>query len=388
MLAKRIQNIAASSTLKITARAKELLKDGLDVVNFAAGEPDFDTPSFIKEKAIQAIQQGFTKYTPSSGIPELKKVICEKFKRDNRLQYAPNQIIVSCGAKHSLFNLLQVLLDADEEVIIPAPFWVSYPEMIKLAGAKPIFVTTSPNDNFKLTPQELKKSITAKTKALIINSPSNPTGCVYAKEELQALSNICVASKIYVISDEIYEKLIYDNQEHISIGALNKEIYDLTITVNGLSKSFSMTGWRIGYLGASIDIANAIERLQDHSTSNPCSISQKAALAALESDGEWVNQMRAEFQSRRDYITGYLDKVNNLTYVKPQGAFYVFIDISKTKMDSLSFADRFLEEEKVAVIPGKGFGANNYIRISFATSMEQIKKGMDRLKDWVEKLSA
>ena len=383
MLAKRIKGISASSTLKITARAKALLKEGKDVVSFAAGEPDFDTPDFIKEKAIQSIKDGFTKYTPSSGIFELKKAITEKFKSDNNLEYSTSQIIVSCGAKHSIYNIIQVLVDELDEVIIPSPFWVSYPEMVKLAGAKPVFVPTQAKNNFKLTPANFKSAITKKTKVLILNSPSNPCGCVYHEDELKDLAKICVEKGIYVISDEIYEKLIYDSQKHFSIASFGKDIYGLTITVNGLSKSASMTGWRIGYLGAPVEIAEAIERLQDHSTSNPCSISQKAAVAAFELDKKVIEDMRAEFEKRRDYVAQRLDAIKKLSYVKPEGAFYFFVDISKTGMDSNIFAARLLDEQNVAVIPGESFGRNDCIRISFATGTKQIAKGLDRIEKFV-----
>jgi aspartate aminotransferase len=282
---------------------------------------------------------------------------------------------------------LQVLLDAGDEVIIPVPFWVSYPEMVKLAQGRPIFIETVRKNNFKLTAAELKKAVNLKTKVLILNSPSNPTGVVYTKEELEALSNICINAKIYLISDEIYEKLIYDHQKHISIASFNKEIYNLTITVNGLSKSFSMTGWRIGYLGAPVEIAEAIERLQDHSTSNPTSISQKAGLAALEANNKWTEHMCQEFEKRRDYLISRLDKIKSLSYIKPGGAFYVFIDISQISSNSEGFASRLLQEENIALIPGKGFGKDNFIRVSFATSMEQIKKGMDRLEAFLAKIN-
>jgi aspartate aminotransferase len=358
-------------------------QEGIDVVNFAAGEPDFDTPDFIKNAAIEAIQNGFTKYTPSSGILELKKAICEKFYTENSLRYAIDQIIISAGAKHSLYNTIQVLIQNGEEVIILSPYWVSYPEMVRLAGGTPLFITPEPKNNFKVTAQQLKAAITPKTKLLILNSPSNPTGVVYNKKELEDIAEICIAKGIFVISDEIYEKIIYDDLKAVSIGSLNKDIFDLTITVNGVSKSFSMTGWRIGYLGGPKEVVEAIERLQDHSTSNPCSISQKAALAALAAPPETIEYMRKEFQKRRDYVAKSLDDIPCLSYIRPQGAFYVFCDITKTKLDSSALAERLLEEAKVAVIPGEGFGWSNFIRISFATSLEMIGRGMDRIKKWL-----
>lgn len=383
-LARRVKDVLGSPTLALTSKVKQLKKEGFDVINFTAGEPDFDTPKEIKQAAIDSINKGFTKYTPSTGTQELKEAICEKFKKDNSLDYSPDQIIVSCGAKHSLFNIVEALIERDDEVIIPSPFWVSYPEMVKLAEAKTVFLETEPQNNFKIDFKKLEKAITKKTKAFVLNSPSNPTGSVYSRQELEKLAKICVANKIFVISDEIYEKLIYDNQKHFSIASLGKDIYDLTITVNGMSKAFSMTGWRIGYLGASLEITNAIKRIQDHSTSNPTSISQVAALAALKMSENEVIKMREEFQKRRNYLIERLDKIKKLSYIKPQGAFYLFCNISQTKMGSHEFAKKLLEDTKVALIPGKDFGRDDFVRISFATDLESIKKGMDRIEQWVK----
>lgn len=385
-LAERLRKISPSATLAITSKAKKLKSEGRDVISFAAGEPDFDTPAFIKDAAVEALKAGFTKYTPTTGIPELKKAIAEKFQRDNLLQYQPEQIIVSCGAKHSIFNALMVLVDKDEEVLIPSPYWVSYPEMVKLCEAIPRFVKTLPENNFKINPKELNKYIGPKTKVLILNSPSNPSGCVYSEEELLGIAKICLDKKIFIISDEIYEKLVYDSAKHISIAGLNKDIYDLTITVNGLSKSYSMTGWRIGYLGAPLDIAEAISRLQDHSTSNPNSIAQKASVAALNASNEFSDNMRQEFQKRRDDMLRRLAGIDKIKAVKPEGAFYIFCNISRTKLTSLAFASRALDEAGIAVIPGESFGRDDYVRLSFATSLEQIEKGVDRLAEWVNKL--
>ena len=385
-LSKRALSISPSTTLGISAKAKKLKSEGKDIVNFAAGEPDFDTPDFIKEKAIEAINSGFTKYTPTTGIPELKTCIQEKFKKDNQLDYLPSQIIVSCGAKHSIFNTLLVLINPKDEVIIPSPYWVSYPEMVYICEGKVRFLETEPKNNFKLTPKELKRNIGKKTKLLILNNPSNPCGSVYLKEELEEISKVCVSKKIYVISDEVYEKLIYDGLSHVSIASLNKEIFKLTVTVNGMSKAYSMTGWRIGYLGAPLEVAEAISKIQDHSTSNPTSIAQKAAVAALSTANNFSRDMQKEFQERRDYLMSRLDRIKRLSYVRPRGAFYVFCDISSTGLDSSEFADRLLDEKEIAVIPGGGFGRNDYIRISFATSLSQIEKGMDRLEEWVRQL--
>jgi aspartate aminotransferase len=385
-LAKRLEKINPSSTLTITSKAKKLKSEGYDVINLAAGEPDFDTPDFIKGAAIEAIKSGFTKYTPTCGILELKKAIAEKLKRDNSLVYDPDQIVVSCGAKHSIFNALFVLVNRGDEVLIPEPYWVSYPEMVKLCEGVNRFIRTSAKDNFKITPLDLKRSITPKTKVLILNSPGNPTGCVYTAGELKEIAAILVEKKILVISDEIYEKLIYDNQQHISIGSLGEDIYNLTITVNGLSKSHSMTGWRIGYLAAGGVIIEAISKLQDHTTSNPNSIAQKAALAALNAPGDFTQQMCQEFQKRRDFVAQRLSRMKKISFVLPEGAFYIFCDISKTGLDSFTFANRLLQETQVALIPGEGFGRDDYIRISFATGMEQLEKGLDRIEEWINKI--
>jgi aspartate aminotransferase len=385
-LAERIKKVNPSSTLAITSKAKKLKSEGRDITNFAAGEPDFDTPDFIKDAAINALKNGFTKYTPSTGIPELKKAIADKFKKDNNLEYDPAQVIVSCGAKHSIFNCLMVLVNRGDEVLIPSPYWVSYPEMVNICEGKPQFLKTTDQNNFKIAISDLEKHITSKTKLLILNSPSNPTGCVYSQEELEAIAKVCVAKKVFVISDEIYEKLIYDGLRHISIASFNKDIYGLTITINGLSKSYSMTGWRIGYLAGPQDIIDSISKLQDHSTSNPNSIAQKAALAALVAPDNFSQEIRREFQKRRDYLASRLDKIPKLSYSLPQGAFYLFCNISKTKLDSLTFASRLLEEASVALIPGDSFGRDDYVRISFATSIQEIDSGMTKLEEWFKKL--
>jgi aspartate aminotransferase len=384
-LADRLRKINPSSTLAITSKANKLKSEGKDIVSFAAGEPDFATPDEVKTSAIEAIKSGFTKYTPTTGIPELKKLISEKFKRDNGLVYEPNQIVVSCGAKHSIFNALFVLVDKHDEVLIPSPYWVSYPEMVNLCEGIPRFIKTQAGNNFKMTREDLEKNITPQTKVLILNSPSNPTGCVYSLDELKTISEICVEKKVFVISDEIYETIIFDGLKHGSIASYGQDIYDLTITVNGLSKSHSMTGWRIGYLGGPRDIVEAISNLQDHSTSNPASISQKAAVAALSMPVEFSAACAVEFQKKRDYAVKRLKNIPRISYCYPQGAFYIFCDISALKLDSLSFATRLLDEAGVALIPGKSFGRDDYVRISFATSMAQIEKGMDKIESWVKK---
>ncbi|MDD3233709.1 MAG: pyridoxal phosphate-dependent aminotransferase [Candidatus Omnitrophota bacterium] len=385
-IAERLKKIKPSSTLAITSKARKLRAEGKDVVSFAAGEPDADTPDFIKAAAIEAINSGFTKYTPSTGIPELKKLISEKFKRDNGLDYKPEQVVVSCGAKHSIFNVLMALVDPGDEVLIPSPYWVSYPEMVHLCGGLSRFVKTAPENGFRVTAEELNAYVSPKTKVLILNSPSNPAGSVYNRKELLAIAELCAANKIFVISDEIYEKLIYDGLKYISIAGLHPEMKDLAVTVNGVSKTYAMTGWRIGYLGAPADVAEAIGRIQDHTTSNPSSISQKAALAALKAPEKFTENMRAEYAGRRDYMLTRLNSMPGLKPVVPQGAFYVFCDISGTGMDSGVFSGKLLEDRFVAVIPGEGFGRVDYIRFSFATGMEQIKKGMDRIEEWVKTL--
>ena len=383
----RIAKVVGSSTLAITAKAKELRAKGCDVVNFAAGEPDFDTSDSIKAAAIQAIESGFTKYTPSIGTVELRKAIAAKFKKDNQLEYTPSQIAVSCGAKHSIYNIIQVLVDEGEEVLIPSPYWVSYPEMVKLAGATSKILPTSVRTHFKVTAEQLAENITGKTKLLILNSPSNPTGMLYSKEELESIAKVCVDKGIYVISDEIYEKLIYDTTQYTSIASLGKDIYDLTITVNGMSKAYAMTGWRIGYSAGPEEIMGYIKKLQDHSTSNPSSISQMAALKALEEPEESIIVMREEFKRRREIITSAFDQIPQVDYIKPEGAFYLFCDFSKLGA-SLEVAKQILDDVNVAIIPGEGFGAPGFMRLSFATSEERIQEGTKRIAEWIKEHSA
>ena len=379
---RRIKDMLGSTTLAITASAKELQAQGHDVVNFAAGEPDFDTPDFIKKAGIKAIENGVTKYTPSIGTLDLREAIAAKFQKDNGLVYKPGQIVVSCGAKHSLFNIIQVLVDDGDEVIFQAPYWVSYPEMVKTAGGQSVIIPTNAATAYKITPDLLKKHITPKTKILIINSPSNPTGVMYQKQELAKIAEICVAHKIYVISDEIYEKLIYDTDEFSSIASFGREIFDLTLTVNGVSKAYAMTGWRIGYAAGAMEIMEYIKKYQDHSTSNPTSISQVAALEALKASQESIDQMRLVFKKRRDLMLQCLDRVGQLSYIRPEGAFYVFCDFSKVG-DATVIAKQMLDEVKVAGIPGDSFGAPNYIRFSFATSEARIQEGIRRVSKWI-----
>ena len=385
-LSKRALNISPSMTLSITAKAKEMKKQGLDVVSFGAGEPDFDTMFHIKEAAKKAIDEGFTKYTASSGIIELKEAICAKFRRDNWLDYEPKNIIVSTGGKQALFNMIMVTVDPNDEVIIPVPYWVSYVEMVKLAEGKCVFLKTN---NFKINPQDLEKSITPKTKMLILCSPSNPTGAVYDEKELKQIASICLKHNIYILSDEIYEKLIY-GKKHISIASVNDKIKKLTIVVNGVSKSYAMTGWRIGYAAAEEEIVKAATRLQDHTTSNPTSISQKAALAAINGPEDHMAKMVYEYKKRRDFMVDRLNRIDGVMATRPDGAFYVFANVSKFYSDevkgSLVFCQKLLEDAYVAVIPGVAFGDDRFIRLSFATGMEHIKRGLDRMEKFCEKI--
>ena len=384
-LAKRVSDIAESVTLAITSRAKKMVREGIDVVNFAAGEPDFDTPMHIKAAGVEAINSGFTKYTPSSGILELREAIAQKLKKENHLDYSAAQIVVSNGAKHSLNNIFQVLCEEGNEVLIPSPYWLSYPAMVKMAQALPVYIPTSGKNNFKVTEKDLAAKITKKTRCLILNSPSNPTGSVYSSDELEFIASLAVKHDLYVVSDEIYEKLIYGSVKHVSIASLGKDIYDRTITVNGLSKSYSMTGWRIGYAAGPAEIMKAVANLQSHATSNPSSISQKAALAAITGDQKCVEEMRREFEKRRDVMVSRINAMGRISCVKPDGAFYVLCDISKMKISSAVAANRLLDEAKVAVIPGEPFGNDSVVRLSFATGMTGINKGLDRIEDWVKK---
>ncbi|MEK7495823.1 MAG: pyridoxal phosphate-dependent aminotransferase [Patescibacteria group bacterium] len=385
-LSKRAQNINPSLTFSITAKAKEMKKQGLDVVSFGAGEPDFDTMFHIKEAAKKAIDDGFTKYTPSSGIIELKEAICAKFRRDNWLDYETRNIIVSAGAKQSLFNMVMVIIDPGDEVIIPVPYWVSYDEMIKIADGKCIFLRTN---NFKINPQDLERAITPKTKMLIFNSPVNPTGAVYEEKELKQIAAICLKHNIYILSDEIYEKLIY-GKKHVSIASVNEKIKKLVIVVNGVSKSYAMTGWRIGYAAAEEEIVKAATRLQDHTTSNPASISQKAALAALEGPEDHIAKMVYEYKKRRDFMVDRLNRIDGIIASRPDGAFYVFANVSKFYSDeikgSMDFCKKLLEDAYVATVPGLAFGDDHYIRLSFTTGMEHIKRGLDRMEKFCEKV--
>ena len=386
-LAKRVSQLTPSATLAIEAKAKKLKAEGLDVISFGAGEPDFDTPAYIKDAAHEALKKGVTKYTPAQGTVELRKAIAEKLKRDNGLEYSPEQIVVSCGAKHSIYNVIQVLIEEGDEVLIPSPYWLSYPEMVSLSGGKSVFIPTTEETDFKVTPAMLKKFITPQSKLLILNSPSNPTGAFYTEDELRALSSFIKEHQLLVVSDEIYEKLLYDGRKHFSLAAADEETKRLTVTVNGHSKTYAMTGWRIGYLACEKEIAQAISSLQSHSTSNPTSFAQSGAEAALRlEDKNEIEKVRALFEKRRDLIFTEMSKSPKLVPFKPQGAFYLFCNIQKTGLGSLAFCDKLLEQKKVAAVPGIAFGSDHHIRLSFATSEDNIKKGVARILEFVNSL--
>lgn len=381
--AERVQKLTPSLTLAIDAKAKALKAKGVDVIGFGAGEPDMDTPEHIKAAAMGSLDAGFTKYTPSSGIPELREAIAEKLKRDNGLDYEPSQIIVTCGAKHACFNAFLATINPGDEVLIPAPYWLSYPEMVKLAGGEPVIVPTTAENNYKITPDLFREYTSPLTKMIVLNSPGNPTGTIYTENELAALVDVALDDDIQILSDEIYEKLVYDGAKHVSVAGFSNEVYESTIVVNGFSKPYAMTGWRLGYLAAPKNVAAKIDSLQSHSTSNPTSFAQKGALAAYKGPQDCVEEMRLEFDKRRLRMCELLDGISSLTYVKPQGAFYVMVDISRSGQSSVQFAEKLLEDQKVAVVPGVAFGDDNTIRLSYATSMENIEEGLKRLKKFV-----
>jgi aspartate aminotransferase len=389
-LSRRVQQLSPSLTLAITAKARALRLEGRDVIGLGAGEPDFNTPQHILEAAKQAMDAGHTKYTPSAGIPELKKAIVEKLKRDNGLSYEPAQITVTVGAKHALYNLFQAILDEGDEVIIPAPYWVSYIEQVKLAGGTPVVINGKEENNFKITPDQLNAAITDRTKAVLINSPSNPTGMVYTEAELRALGEICVKHDLLVISDEIYEHLLYDDDvKHVSIASLSPELYERTVIINGVSKTYSMTGWRIGFAAGPVPIIKAMTDLASHSTSNPTSIAQYAAIAALSGTHEPVEEMKKAFKERRDYVIDRVNRIPGFKCQKPPGAFYAFINIREAMekagyKTSDEWSTALLEKELVAVVPGSAFGSDDHIRISYATSMGNLEKALDRIERFVK----
>jgi len=394
-LATRVANIKPSETLAITAKANALKAEGRDVIGFGAGEPDFDTPANIKQAAIKAIEDGFTKYTPVGGTDELKDAIINKLKRDNSLVYKRSQIVVSCGAKHSLYNLAQALFELGDEVIIPAPYWVSYPDIVILAGGKPVILNTLEKDGFKIKPEQLKSAITNNTRALIINGPSNPTGAVYSPEELKAIASVLIDENILIITDDIYEKILYTKYPFANIASVESKLKDRTIVVNGVSKAYAMTGWRIGYAAGPEEIISAVSKIQSQNTSNPTSISQKASVEALNGDQSVVSMMVGEFRKRRDVIVAALNDIPNVKCLLPEGAFYVFPNVSgvyghsykgKKITDSTQLIDYLLDEANVAAVPGAAFGSDDHIRISYATSLKNIEEGVKRIKNAIARL--
>jgi len=385
-ISARAAQLSPSLTLSIDAKAKAMKAEGIDVCGFGAGEPDFDTPEHIKAAAVAALEGGFTKYTPSAGLPELRQAIAEKLEADNGLTYRPSQIVVSSGAKHSCYNAILATCQAGDEVLIPSPYWVSYPDMVRLAGAEPVMVPTTERNGWKMRASDFENAMTPRTKMLILNSPGNPTGSVYTREELEGIVEVAAEEDIYILSDEIYEKLVYDETKHVSIASLSKEAYDLTITVNGFSKAYAMTGWRLGYLAAPEAVAKAVDSIQSHSTSNPCSFAQKGAVAALKGDQQPLADMRDEFSMRRNYMYDRITKIPNITAVKPEGAFYILVNISQLGLSSQNFADRLLSKANVAVVPGAAFGDDRTVRLSYATSIDIIKKGLDRFQDFCRTL--
>ncbi|MBP7348343.1 MAG: pyridoxal phosphate-dependent aminotransferase [Butyrivibrio sp.] len=391
-LSKKAQAVKPSSTLGITAKVKELKAEGVDVVGFGAGEPDFNTPENICDAAITAIKEGFTKYTPASGTNELKKAVCKKFEEFNHLHYEPAQIVVSNGGKHSLSNIFDAILNQGDEVIIPGPYWLSYPEMVKLSDGIPVIVYGTKENEYKVTADQIEQAVTAKTKALVLNSPNNPTGMIYTKDELQKVADLAVKYDFYVVSDEMYEYLIYGDEKHISIASLGEEIYKRTLTCSGLSKSYAMTGWRIGYVGAPLQIAKLMGAIQSHATSNPNSIAQKAAYEALTGQQETVAAMCEEFNKRRIYMFERLSKMPHIQIFEPRGAFYAFVDISELLEmiykgnvvgDGQNLAQILLNDYHVAVVPCDDFGYPNHVRLSYAISQEQIVKGLDRIENFI-----
>ena len=395
-ISKKVKEIAPSLTLEITAKAKKMKADGISVIGFGAGEPDFNTPEFIINSAKNALDIGFTKYTPAAGMVELKKAICEKFLKDNQLSYEPNQIVISSGAKSSLYHAICSIVDDNDEVILPSPFWLTYPELIKLAGGKCVYIQTEKENGYKMTAEQFEKAITDKTKCLILNSPNNPTGAVYSKDEIIAIAKVCEKKGIFVISDEIYEKLVYGEVEHYSIAQYSDFMKEHTIVINGMSKTYAMTGWRIGYLAAPLAIAKAISSMQSHTTSNANSIAQYASVTALtdEQGEQFIVEMQKIFDQRRRLMIDMLKDVEGLECIKPQGAFYVFVNIKKLigktfegeVIDgSLKFADCALKMG-IALIPGVAFGSDDCIRLSYATSTEDIKEGLTRLISFVNQL--
>ena len=385
-ISERAAQLSPSLTLAIDAKAKAMKAEGLDVCGFGAGEPDFDTPDHIKAAAIEAIQNGFTKYTPSAGVPELRQAIAEKLQADNGLNYRSSQVIVSSGAKQACYNAILATCQPGDEVLIPSPYWVSYPDMVKLAGADPVVVPTTERNSWKMRAEDFENAMTPRTKMLILNTPNNPTGAVYTREELEGIVEVALEEDILILADEIYEKLVYDDAQHVSVASISKDAYDLTITVNCFSKAYAMTGWRLGYLAAPEQVARAVDSIQSHSTSHPASFVQRGGIAALKGDQQPLADMREEFDLRRNYTFDRLTKIPNITAAKPRGAFYILVNISQLGLTSQNFADRLLSKANVAVVPGAAFGDDRVIRMSYATSIDIIKKGLDRFQDFCRTL--
>ena len=381
-VAETIADLSPSLTLSITSQAKAMREEGIDVCSFGAGEPDFDTPQFIKDAAIEALQDGQTKYTAVAGIAALRKAIAKKLREENHINYEPDQIVVNCGAKHSCFNAIMACCDAGDEVIIPSPYWTSYPEMVRSIGAEPVFVETKQENGWKMTAEEFDNAMSGSTKMVIVNSPNNPTGAVYTKEELTAIGEVAASEDILILSDEIYEKITYDGAEHHSMASLSDEIRNLTITINGLSKAYSMTGWRLGYTAAPKEIADAIDTIQSHSTSNPTTFAQYGAIAALSGENAEIGDMVAEYDIRRQYMLSRLEAIGNVSTIEPKGAFYFLVNIEKTGIKSLNFAEKLLSRMHVAAVPGIAFGHDYSIRLSYATSLPVIKEGLDRFEEF------
>lgn len=387
-LAARVEQVSASLTLAISAKAKAMQADGMDVCSFSAGEPDFDTPDHVKAAAKQALDDGKTRYGPAAGEPALRDAIAHKLQTENHLSYQRDQVAVTNGGKQSLYNLTQALIEPGDEVIIPAPFWLSYPEMVKLAGGTPVIVPTTVETGYKITPTQLQQAITPRTKLFIFNSPCNPTGMVYTPDEIRALADVVVDAGIWVVSDEIYERILYDGATHLSMGAASPAAFERTITSNGFAKAYSMTGWRVGYLAGPAELIQATVKLQGHSTSNVCTFAQYGAIAALQGEQDRVETMRQAFAERRQYMLAALNSISGLVCPEPQGAFYMFPSIEQLGVNSMDFCTKLLETEQVATIPGVAFGADHNIRLSYATGMETIKRGMDRLEKFVRSLQS
>ncbi len=381
-VSSKIAELSPSITLAVTSQAAKMKKEGIDVCSFGAGEPDMDTPQHIKDACAKALADGKTKYTASAGLLELREAICAKLIVDNGLEYTPGQISVNCGAKHSCFNAILATCGPGDEVIIPAPYWTSYPDMVRIAGATPVIVETKQENGWKMTAAEFEEAMSPATKLVILNSPSNPTGAVYSKEELEAIGEIAAAEDILILSDEIYEKLVYDETPHISIASLSKELKDLTIVVNGFSKAYSMTGWRLGYTAAPKKIADAIDTIQSHTTSAPATFAQWGAIAALQGDQQVIEDMRLEFDLRRGYMLNRFNKLSQVSVVEPKGAFYFLVNIGKMSIKSVNFAEKLLSRTHVAVVPGIAFGADDTVRFSYACSLDVIKKGLDRFEEF------